>query len=162
MGKNGPYAGLIQYYTDAERRKAAAQGNVPGLGGATAGGGRYLNQGAVDQITSSLARNVAPLYPQTINSYTGAYGSEQNALSNNIRDITSGIGPYQSQSAYALGNIPRLAEGVVDSNSAAAQGAGSAINSLIQPFTSATQNNNNATQALLDYLKKTPTYGTVA
>lgn len=103
MGAEGPYAGLTEYYTKAEQRKAAQQGLLPGTGP-----GGALNQGAVDQIMASLGRNVAPLYPQTVNAYSGAYNAEQQAQSNQIRDLIAGIGPYQGPSNTAIAGLGNL------------------------------------------------------
>ena len=143
MGAGGPYAALTEYYTELERRKAAKSGLLPGTGS-----GGALNQGAVDQITGSLARNVAPLYPQTVNAYAGAYGQEQDALndlfagnidaygqeqnaySNWIRDMISGINPYQGPSNVAIAGLGNLWDERTDQTSAIFQGGGNILENI--------------------------------
>jgi hypothetical protein len=145
MGPNGPYGALANYYLEAERRKAASQGNSPGMDSMGA-----LNQGAVDQIMQSLAAHVAPLYGQTLQSYADTYTAEQNALTNltnsnisglqaeqgaindKIRTNIAGIDPYQNNSNAAIGAIGNMVGGVVDETDTAITGGGDIISNWLK------------------------------
>jgi hypothetical protein len=144
MGPSGPYGALANYYIEAERRKAAKQGNLPGTDQFGS-----LNQGAVDQIMSSLATHVAPLYGSTLQSYATAYTAEQNALdnllSNNInafgqeqsaidnslRTTMAGIDPYQGSSNAAIGAIGNMVGERVDAGTTAVAGGTDALDELL-------------------------------